>query len=184
MASLFSKFTNKIRGAFGKKPQAPKVKTSQERLTEKFSELGLTTGNRGRAYRDLKNPDLSPENQAKWRELSDVHGTGFVYDQQPLFVHSSNVAMLQYFGDSQKLMVEFLNGSSYLYDNVTENEAIQFYAAHSKGGAVWSLLRVRGSRTLHKKPYKKTRAGHHVEKPYSQQTHPKGINRHIVHNEE
>lgn len=153
MAGIFTKFTNKVRNAFSSKPKAPKVKTSQERLREQFTVLKVSTGHRGRAYESLEFPNLSAENVAKWKELGDVHGTAFVYEAEPFFVHSSNVNMFQYFLSSKILLVEFKKGSTYKYDNVTENEAVSFFVAQSKGAAVWSILRVRGSKTGHKKPY-------------------------------
>jgi len=63
--------------------------------------------------------------------------------------------MAQYFADEQKMMVEFKNGSAYMYSNVSIGEATEFLQAFSKGSAVWTLFRVRGSKTAHKKPYKK-----------------------------
>ena len=181
MSSLFGKFTNKIRNVFGSRPVAPKVKTPQQKLREHFTELKVATGSRGRAYGSLQFPNLSAENVAKWRDLGDVHGTAFVYEAEPLFVHSSNVAQFQYFINSETMLVEFLNGSTYKYDNVTEQEAVSFFVAQSKGGAVWSILRVRGSKTQHKKPYTKVRTGHFVPNYIVDKNNP--INRSLHKNE-
>jgi len=99
----------------------------------------------------------------KWRNLPAGTVEGFVHNQELLHVHSSNVGALQYYPETQQLMVEYLGKKgkaprSYLYDNVTQAEAIQFATVTSKGGAgVWDILRVRGSRTAHKKPYKRIR---------------------------
>ncbi len=68
----------------------------------------------------------------------------FVHEGQLLIVSSSNVAAMQYHKADQTLMVEFLNGSAYLYRPVSESLAYTFAEAGSKGSAVWSYLRVRG----------------------------------------
>lgn len=108
--------------------------------------------------RKLRQPqDLSKENIAKWQKLGKDEVYSFVYEAMPLFVHSTNVSMLQYFIEEKKLVVEFKGGGVYAYSNVTEDEAIAFAKEPSKGGTVWSLLRVRGSKTAHKKPYVKIR---------------------------
>lgn len=128
---------------WGKKPAAPKLRTGKQR--------GI--GSRGIAIRSTKNPDLSPENVSKWQTLTGEQVDNFVYNQEPLLTHSSNVAMMQYFIDTNKLMVEFNNGSAYLYSNISETEAFEFAQASSKGSAIWDRLRVRGSARGHKKPY-------------------------------
>jgi len=89
------------------------------------------------------------------RELGKGYIQDFVYDAQPMFVYSSNISLLQYFIEEEKMMVEFHNGSAYLYSNVSEREAIEFMMAASKGQILWTLFRVRGSRTAHKKPYRR-----------------------------
>jgi len=104
----------------------------------------------------------SGEEIKQWENLSPSQATEFVYDGQPLFVHSSNVSMFQYFPEDRKLMVEFLGKggrppSAYMYSNVTEEEAIEAVQSHSKGGFCWDVLRVRGSKTEHKKPYQRIR---------------------------
>ena len=91
----------------------------------------------------------------KWEQLSPESVEGFVHDQQPLFVHSSNVSMAQYFPETNQMMVEFLNGSSYLYDNVSQQEAVEFAQEQSKGGWVWTRLRIRGTKNGHRKPFRK-----------------------------
>lgn len=131
---------DKLRGK--KKPAAPKLPQAR--------------GHRGRALRSLLHPDLSPENVAKWRELPEGYVEDFVYHQQPLFVHSSNVVMCQFWLDEQKMLVEYgVKGPkrSYLYSNVSEAEATGFAQADSKGAWCWTHLRVRGSKTAHRKPY-------------------------------
>jgi hypothetical protein len=139
MASLLSKLGRMLRLSRPKPPRVPR--------------LGKVVGHRGIAAGNLKQPNLSEANVAKWQTLDGDQIEGFVYDAQPLFVHSSNVAMMQYHKDAQKLLVEFLNGSAYLYSNVSEQEAIQAAKQPSKGGFVWDSLRVRGTKKGHKKPY-------------------------------
>ncbi len=68
----------------------------------------------------------------------------FVHEGTLLICSSSNVAAAQYHKDAQKLMIEFLNGSAYMYSPVSEAWAYAFAEAGSKGGFVWSYLRVRG----------------------------------------
>jgi hypothetical protein len=103
-----------------------------------------TKGHRGHAFRSLADPDLSAENQAKWKKLGGESVEAFVKDAQPMFVHSSNVALAQYFADSHKMMIEFLNGAAYMYYPISESWAYSFAEADSKGGWCWSYLRVRG----------------------------------------
>lgn len=83
---------------------------------------------------------------------------GFVYQGDPLYTpKSSNVALAQYHRADQKLMVEYKNGSAYLYDPVSETEALAFWEAMSKGGHLWDHFRVRGSKTAHRKNYVRIR---------------------------
>lgn len=79
------------------------------------------------------------------------HGTIF-------FVNSSNVVSAQYFPDPEfKMLIEFYDGSAYLYSNVSEYEALSFAQAPSKGIWVWDHLRIRGTVTGHRKPYVKVK---------------------------
>lgn len=124
-----------------KKPEAPKPKRRQ---------MVGTTG-------IPVDSDLS-EAQRQQRVLSGDEVYDFVHNSVIMFVHSSNVGAVQYFKEDQKLMVEFLPGANgkpgrYLYSNVTEDDAISFARAGSKGKWVWDNLRVRGSKTAHRKPY-------------------------------
>lgn len=146
MAGLFGKLAGKVRNLFRKKPA---ISEARRRMQETGD-----YGHRGIAKRtdDFAGYDVSPENLAKRELLGKETAEGFL-DGEPLFVHSSNVAMMQWFKDTNQLMVEYHGGGTYLYDNVSETEAIAFLQAWSKGGAVWDYLRVRGSRTAHKKPY-------------------------------
>ena len=68
-------------------------------------------------------------------------------------VNSSNVEYAQYFWDKEEMVVGFKGGSSYKYYDVSHAEAEEFTKAQSKGSWVWSALRVRGSKTAHKKKF-------------------------------
>ncbi len=81
----------------------------------------------------------------------------FLFQGALLPVSSSNVAVFQYDAQAEELTVGFKNGSVYRYAGVTLSEARQFYDASSKGGAVWDLLRVRGSAEGHKKSFTRLR---------------------------
>lgn len=142
----------KLVGAIGRwlrggKPKPPKI-------------IG---GHRGIAAQNLKKPQLDRygERLASGHEkIGEDEATQFLAGDIPVYVMSSNVAMVQYHPKDEKLMVEYLAkgrhpASGYLYSNVSEAEAISFITAHSKGGWCWDHLRVRGSATAHKKPYVK-----------------------------
>lgn len=120
----------------------------------KKPEIPSTGGHRGIATGKGTAPTKIPTNRATIpsSEVSD-----FVEGGQPLFVNSSNVAMAQFYPEENKMMIEYLSGGAYLYDNVTRGEAISFAQAQSKGIWVWDFLRVRGSKIAHKKPFSKIR---------------------------
>lgn len=147
MPRILQNIAARVRDLFQRAPQPP---PHQSRET-------LGGGHRGVAIGDANAPDYSQENVDRWRALPASDVEAFVYEEQPLFVHSTNVAMAQYFFTTKQMMVEFLGGGAYLYDGVTEDEAIQFAKAPSKGGWVWDNLRVRGSRNKHKKPFRRLR---------------------------
>lgn len=124
----------------------------------------LHGGHRGIAAGSLKPgmQDFSPENIAKWERTSADEVESFVYDGEWFSVHSSNVQALQYNNDKKELLVKFKPkgrnpGGLYKYENVTTEEAVQFAQAQSKGGACWDMLRVRGTKYGHKKPYSRVR---------------------------
>ena len=147
MASIFSKIRNWFKGPNPSAPQPP---------------IGRLRGHRGVAERSAKQPDLSPENVAKWEPIQEPEVEAFVHGNQILPVHSSNVESLQYFAEDKKLLVSFLGkdgrpGSAYLYSNIQEHEALLFAAARSKGEMVWNMLRVRSSKTAHRKPFVRIR---------------------------
>ena len=165
---------DKIRNLFGGKVKPPAAKPVRGSLTESMIEdivgkdkykkprIKPEAGLRGHAFGSLKpgKMDVSPENQAKWRGVTINEVEAFLYEQSPMFVHSTNVVLVQYFHETQKMMVEFKGkkrspASAYMYSNVSEDEAYDFVRAPSKGGWIWSHIRVRGSKTAHRKPYVK-----------------------------
>lgn len=118
----------------------------------------IGAGHRGAAIGSRKKPQLqSYEERIKkgHEEIPASEVEDFLYNHQPLFVNSSNVAMCQYFPESNQMLVEFLSGGTYLYDNTTPQDALRMANAQSKGSEIWSTYRVRGSATAHRKPYKK-----------------------------
>lgn len=144
--SLLSSIARKI----GLRPKAPKP----PRIGG-VGHGGVAAGDL--AERETGEKPYTTEELARWRELSYSEVEAFIHEQSPLYVNSSNVAFVQYHKDEEKMMVEFLNGSAYLYSSVSPKEALEFAQAQSKGGFVWSRLRVRGSKTAHRKPYSRIR---------------------------
>lgn len=119
-----------------------------------------TPGHRGIAARLLKKPDLSRYEESLKRGTYEIPASEvehFINDEFVMRVDSTNVRTLQYFKNTQQLQVEFKDSSLYEYDNVTVAEALHFATGASKGSLVWRLLRVLGSRTAHKKPFRKLR---------------------------
>mgnify|MGYP001615593602 FL=1 len=116
----------------------------------------IGAGHRGVAAGSLERRAREGFTQAeinKFKPISEDYASDFVYEGAVLFVHSTNVSASQYWINDKKMMVEYKNGSAYLYYNVSEQEAISFVRAMSKGGWGWTHLRVRGSKTRHRKPY-------------------------------
>jgi hypothetical protein len=92
--------------------------------------------------------------------LSKDETNMFLRGELAVQVDSTNVRYLKYYPNRHQLEVGFLAKgnrpeSAYLYDGVTRNEALDFILRGSKGQAVWDLLRVRGSKTAHQKPYRR-----------------------------
>lgn len=142
MANFFSRTIGRL---FGRKPRTPLAPPS----------IG---GNRGIAAGSRAEPNLESyaERVSTGREkIGEEEGGDFLSGGNMIFVNSSNVAGVQYFPEVEKMMVEFIGGGAYLYSNISLAEARSFLQAQSKGGWVWDYLRVRGSRTAHKKPWVK-----------------------------
>lgn len=134
-------------------PQAPPRRSAET----------LGGGHRGIAAGSVKpgEQDFRPENLARWENLPADVVEAFVYSGQPLYVHSTNVKMARYDAASRQLTVAFKDkngraGGVYLYDDVTEDEAVQFAKYQSKGSYVHDVLIGRGN-----KPGKG-----HARKPY------------------
>ena len=144
------KILAKVGSYFAKKP--PKKKP----LPAPTVGSAFRYGHRGVAAGNVAQPDVSPENRAKWRVLGEETARGFM-EGEPLFVHSTNVAMAQYFPDANKLMVEFKGGGAYMYDDISPDDAWNFLHAASKGAFVWDVLRIRGTVHGHKKPFRKVK---------------------------
>jgi hypothetical protein len=76
------------------------------------------------------------------------------------YVISSNVRYFQYLfmnddgSPLNQLVVGFLDSSVYIYEQVTLEEALIFYRTTSPGGAVWDILRERGTVFGYKKDYR------------------------------
>lgn len=85
--------------------------------------------------------------------VGDAHD--FVYGGEILFVSSSNVAAVQYHHKTRKMMVEYLSGGSYLYDEVSDGEALSFFRASSPGKWIWDNLRIRGTKRGHRKTWRR-----------------------------
>ncbi len=132
---------------FGRKP--PKV--------PRIPESEMAGGHRGVAMGSRAAPDRSAGNVANWEQLTGHEVENFAYSQVKLRLHSSNAAWAQYNHHDKELDVGFNNGGVYRYSNVDVREAIAFIKAASKGSWLWDNIRVRGSRTGHKKPYRKLR---------------------------
>lgn len=145
MATIFGRIADWIRGKVRTTPVPPQIKPSSLGLE---GEVGFAIG---------LGKDPTDKNR---RKMPSKDVEGFIYDGDLIYVNSSNVLAAQYHPEVNKMMVEFHGGkssgySAYLYSNVSIDEAISFAQAQSKGAWVWDHLRVRGSRTAHKKPYTK-----------------------------
>lgn len=160
IGKIKGKIAAKLNQAFGLRGKAPKPAPPN---TKVVGHRGIAAGSLKRrqklAQQFYQGSGIAPYTAAevaKWRNLGGETVQGFLEDEEPLFVHSSNVIMAQYFGVVSKMLVEFRSGASYLYSNVSLSEALSFAQAQSKGGWIWDNLRVRGSKTQHRKPYVKT----------------------------
>ena len=120
----------------------------------------LPQGNRGVAMGSRKKPTLQSYEQRLKRGQEVIPSSeveDYIYNNQPLFVNSSNVSMIQYFPESSQLMIEYKDGAAYLYDQISQDEALRFATVQSKGSEVWDALRVRGTVYGARKPYRKLR---------------------------
>lgn len=100
-----------------------------------------------------KEPDLLVPRRP--RLVQSGGAARFVYEGERMGpIVSSNVAGMTYSVDKQELVVEYDSGAVWQYGNISEQEALWFYDAGSKGTMVWDIIRVRGkgNRHKHKKP--------------------------------
>lgn len=147
MAKLF----DKIRAFLGRKKPVPKI-------TVTGGHRGIAAGDLAERHRRIAEGE-EPYNQEeidKWQNVPADEAEDFIYGGQILHVNSSNLTAAQYHPETQQMMIEYHDGA-YLYSNVTPQEALQFVQAQSKGGFIWSVFRVRGSKTAHKKPFVRLR---------------------------
>ncbi len=82
----------------------------------------------------------------------------FLAGEFTIMADSSNVRYIKYIPEMQELEVGYKasgrrGDSAYRYASVTVEEAALAFIATSKGGYVWDVLRQRGTRYGHKKPY-------------------------------
>lgn len=125
-----------------KKKEEPKRKSQET----------LGGGHRGIARGDAAAPDFSAENVAKWKGLTGNEVENFVYHGEVFECHSTNVRLAIYDIAYKELIVQYHNGASWKYGNVSEDEAIGFAKAQSKGTYINQLVKVPGSNTRHRKP--------------------------------
>jgi len=133
---IISKIASRIRDIVRRKPTPPTI----------------LPGNRGYAIGLGATADEVNRRAVGSDEIKD-----FVYNGEILIVHSSNVSSAVYSLADKKLIIEYHSGDVWSYGNINEQEAIGFAQAQSKGGFIWQHIRVRGSKTQHKKPAVKIR---------------------------
>lgn len=105
-------------------------------------------GHRGVALGIGSKPDTTtvPGRTLNRQQVGNDEVRAFLEDGAPLFVHSSNHAMAQYFPLDQKLTIEYLDGEAYAYGNVSPEEALEYAQAHSKGA--WGIDHLIGRENL------------------------------------
>lgn len=143
MANILRKIAGRIRNLFSRKPAKPKLR-----------------GHRGIAAGNLKRPDLESyaERVSTGHEnIPEDEVEDFFAGGNPIFVHSSNLRMVQYFPDANKLMVEFKGGKAYMVSDISLDEAVSLIIAQSKGGWYWDHVRIRGTKTGSQKPVERIR---------------------------
>jgi hypothetical protein len=80
----------------------------------------------------------------------------FLYDGAILYVSSSMVSFAIYNRKEENIIIQYHTGPPWKYSPFNEQEALDFVLANSKGNFVWDRIRVRGSKTKHKKNAQKT----------------------------
>ena len=90
------------------------------------------------------------------RGVSANEVEAFLHDGRVLPVSSSNWEACQYIAEEKLLIVKYKDSpDQFGYEGVTEQEALSLANASSMGAWGWSVLRVRGSKTAHKKSFRK-----------------------------
>jgi hypothetical protein len=149
----FPKFP-KFRNIFGF-PRAPKFSPGHRGTHATSLHMRQAKINRGES-------PYSQEEMRQWRAIPSDEVEDFICNEQPIFFHSSNVNMAQFFRGEKKLMVEYKGkndkpNSAYLYEDISEDEALSLVNSGSKGGWVWDSLRIRGTVYGTKKVYHRIR---------------------------
>lgn len=139
ITSIVNRFKDFIQSLMQRRPRTVRYGTVVS-PTGKY----ISGGSRG------KDKDLPPEDL----KVSASEAVRFVYHGEELLVNSSNVAWMRYTISTNILVIGYLNGAEWEYGNISEQEAIYFSQIHSKGEAVWSVIRVRGkgNSRKHRKP--------------------------------
>ena len=78
----------------------------------------------------------------------------FLFKRKVLQASSSNWLAYQYLIEKKELIVQYKGDGHYAYEGVTEGEALSLANAPSKGEWGWTVLRVRGSKTAHRKAFR------------------------------
>lgn len=153
-------FLNKIAARFGRGPKIPTAKKIGLKPSEpRGGHFGVHATSwemrRKRVAQGL--PAFTQEEQAEWETFGQDTIEDFLFLGLILHVHSSNVVAAQYDLNRQKLHMWFKGRGNpgYEYSNVSRTEALKFATELSKGKFVWDVLRVRGSKTAHQKPYRR-----------------------------
>lgn len=100
------------------------------------------------------------------RIISEESVKAFLEGKEDILVDSTNVYSLRYLPETQQMHIGYQSktadgkpsgqlGSMYEYDEMSPQEALHFLTVNSKGGEVWDVLRVRGTRDGFKKPYRR-----------------------------
>ncbi len=130
----------RIRSIIGAKPKVPPKPRSIG-----MGHRGIAAGNIKERHRKIEAGEqpYTAEEVGKWQTLPESEVEAFLEGEYTT-VHSSNVLAAQYHAQDRKMMVEFHGGQAYMVSPISEQEAIEFMRAPSKGGYYWSNIRVRG----------------------------------------
>lgn len=135
MRGWISRITAKIRGVLAEMTARTHRLPNRPEIT--------VEGLRGRATGD-------PSSQPKDRKIGRGEISDFVYGGYPLIVNSSHIAVVTYHRDTQELLFQYLDGSVWAYANQSEQKALAFAQAHSKGDWLWTYIRIRGKGNKHR----------------------------------